>query len=257
MKWLLDLFYPPLNHCYNCGKSIIFSEIAGLCPSCLEEIQFISACCLRCGRALPDKRKQIWKDEETAGELAGVKKRCNACQDKALFYDMARSIAVYDGLIRELILKYKYFHRLKLKEPLSQLLVIYFKKIYNNLLIDYIIPVPLHRDRIKERGFDQVLLLAEILAKRIKVPLLTKALIRVKNSPRLYNLTPAQRAQAIEGCFSVREGRALKGKSVLLLDDILTTGTTVNEAGNVLKEAGKVKKVYVLTLATGRTSLYC
>lgn len=233
---ILDMVYPERERCFNCGARLFFPEIKGLCPECLGKIDFINYYCLHCGRVISSEKPAL----------------CRLCRSKPFNFNLARSVALYDGMMRELILKFKYGHILELKEPLSELLTLYFYHYYDNYRIDYLIPIPLHAKREEERGYNQAGVLADFLGKKCRIPVLTGALLRTKNSQPLYNLGPEERGRVIRGSFALADREKIKDKVILLIDDILTTGATVNEASLVLKEKGGIKSVYVLTLATGR-----
>jgi len=235
---LLDLFYPPPERCLYCGAPYFSTEIYGLCGDCIEKITFIDRYCPVCGRALNNSEDEL----------------CGECKEFQYYFDFARSTAIYTGLLREIILQLKYDHYLELQEPLIELLYLYFKYYFKSQMIDYIVPIPLHQERLAERGFNQAELLARGLAWRTGLPLLTGAINRVKNNPPLYQYTPEERKGFIKGSFRIEPGKKelLKNSSVLLIDDILTTGTTVNEVSCLLKKIALVNSVKVLTLASAR-----
>lgn len=232
---IMDIIYPPQNKCLNCNIVIKRKEIRGICADCLSKIDFVLNYCNVCGRELESSL-------------------CKDCEERLPAFDRARSVAVYQGIIRDLILQFKYYDRSDLVIPLSDLLTLYFCEYYVNLSIDYIVPIPLHEKRKKERGYNQAGLLAQELEKEIKIPVLSNYLLRVKNTCPLYNLNLSERRQTLKGGFKLKKDNVCKQKvrdsTILLIDDIFTTGTTVNEASLVLKDKGGVGHVYVLTLAT-------
>ena len=232
LKKILDLIYPPQEYCYNCSKLISYSEINNLCDACLEKIRFIEKCCKKCGRELT-----------SGGEV------CASCLATEPFYSLARSIAVYDGMIRDLIIKYKYAGKKELSRPFSQIMIPFFNLYFKEKGVDYIIPIPLHQNREKKRGFNQVGLMARELTQLTGIPL-QDGLVRIKDSLPLYNLSTEERLRVITGCFTIVERSNLSDKTILIIDDIFTTGTTVNEASAVLLNQGKARAVYVLTLAS-------
>jgi ComF family protein len=114
--------------------------------------------------------------------------------------------------------------------------------------VDVIMPVPLHPRRLREREFNQSLLLADRLSQRTKIPLSFTNLVRVRPSPPQTSLSRKDRRRNLRGAFAVRDRAAVKGKRVLLIDDVFTTGATVNESAKALRKAGS-GDVYALTLA--------
>lgn len=116
--------------------------------------------------------------------------------------------------------------------------------------IDYLTFVPLHRARLKEREFNQSQLLALKLSRHFKVPLLDNLLKRVRPTPSQTNLSKEERFKSLRGAFAARENEQIKGKTILLVDDVFTTGATFNECAKVLRQAG-VKQADGFTLARG------
>lgn len=114
--------------------------------------------------------------------------------------------------------------------------------------VDAIIAVPLHPDRLREREFNQALLLAHHLGKQWNIPVLTNVLNRTKPTQPQTSLTRRERLKNLRRCFSVTTPSAVEGKTTLVVDDVFTTGTTVNECAKALRKAG-VQAVYVQTLA--------
>ncbi len=114
--------------------------------------------------------------------------------------------------------------------------------------IDVIIPVPLHSTRLREREYNQSLLLAHRMSTYLDIPLNYSILRRIRETPPQTSLTKHARLQNLRRSFAVKTPQLLKGKSILLVDDVYTTGTTVNECAKVLRKA-EAKHVYVVTLA--------
>lgn len=245
-KKLLDLIYPDKKRCLNCGKEIFFPEVEGLCYECLEELCYTSRFCSVCGRELDlDQR------------LSSRKYKCSFCSDpkNEFEFEKARSLFVYEDFGREMLFHYKYFDKKELAFPFGELLYIYYTQYFAENDIDFIIPIPLYEKRKEERGYNQAGLLAEVLAEKTGIPARTHLLLRSKKTPPLYDLNREKRLALLQKVFSVERGEELKGKKVLLVDDIFTTGTTTNEAALTLKKEAEVEFVYVLTLATARVEI--
>ena len=134
-----------------------------------------------------------------------------------------------------------------LVEPLGELLLEACEDLRDDG-IDLLIPVPLHPRRLRERGFNQSLLLARHLSRRLGLPCEAEVLVKVKDTPSQTSLSPAERQRAVRGAFEVMKGERIREKRVLLVDDVFTTGATVNEASRVLLRAG-AEEVLVITLA--------
>lgn len=116
--------------------------------------------------------------------------------------------------------------------------------------VDLVLPVPLHKKRLRHRGFNQSALLARHVAKRISIPLITDCLVRVKDTVPQVGLHAKERKKNIKNAFEVRN-KCIEAKRLMLIDDVFTTGATVRECSKVLKKAG-AKDIYVVTLAHGK-----
>ncbi|MTI58820.1 MAG: ComF family protein [Firmicutes bacterium] len=237
---VLDLIFPVEERCFNCGSYYKSSELKGICLDCLAGMSFIENYCQYCGRALIGKN--VGED----------KNYCERCSKQDLSFDYARSITLYKGVIRTLLIKFKYYQETSLSKPLGQLLAMYYQYYYGKEKIDYLIPIPLHKKRFTERGYNQVELLADELAYETGLPVLKNVMLRKIATKPLYNLSAIERSEVIRGCFTLDTNTKLSSKGILLLDDIMTTRTTVNEAARVLKNEGDSGPVYVLTLASGQ-----
>lgn len=150
--------------------------------------------------------------------------------------------------MRECIHMLKYERRLLLLNLFDQLLTEFIKAHIDIEEIDYLVPVPLHPTKLREREFNQSHLLCCVIARRFNRQISKRNLIRSKFTPPQTQLPPRERKSNIKDAFSVVAPALLEGKNILLLDDVFTTGSTVNECAKVLKNAG-VRNVIVLTLA--------
>ncbi len=148
----------------------------------------------------------------------------------------------------ELISRFKYQGATYLAEPLGMLLADLQDEYFSFSNIDILIPVPLHPRRLRERGFNQSLLLARVISRLKKIPLACHLLERVRYTPPQTQLSGSEREKNVRGAFCLRSNHFLAEKTVLLIDDVFTSGATVNECTRVLKEAG-AREVQVLTLA--------
>jgi len=231
LKTLLDLFIPP--RCLLCGK--IVDEQTGLCPKCFSEIHFIGPnTCPVCGHP-------HFFDTDS--------EKCILCLNKHPPFDRVQSAFYYDEFSKHLILPFKHADRTDMAEFLSVLLY----QIGSSLIekSDLIIPVPLHPKRLRYRRYNQSALLARYLAKKGHKPYEPSLLKRIRNTPSQEDKTYIQRAKNVKNAFSVSEPDKIKGKNILLIDDVLTTGATLSSCAHALKKAG-AKKVYCLTLARTR-----
>jgi ComF family protein len=170
--------------------------------------------------------------------------RCGLCRRGATRFDAAFAFGEYDGVLRRLIGLYKYEGVQPLAGPLSRLLV---RAVPRAQRFDLVVPMPLHWMRQWRRGFNQAGLLAHKLAGHLKIPAVP-ALKRVKATVPQAGLTMAQRRDNVAGAFQLCRRESVSGRHVLLVDDVLTTGATLNACAGVLKRGG-ARRVTVLTVA--------
>lgn len=191
--------------------------------------------CSCCGRSL---------DETETPE-----KTCSLCRKKKLYFDRAFSPCAYIGTIKELIHEFKYKNKDYLGLTLSRPMIEFIKE-YNLPIneIDFIIPVPLHKARLREREFNQAKVLSLLIAKEFKKDVLSDTLIRNRYTKTQTDLEINERMVNVKDSFSVTDNQSIRKSDLLLIDDVLTTGATCSEASKTLKTAG-ANKVFVLTLA--------
>lgn len=161
---------------------------------------------------------------------------------------MARAAGTYEGALREMIHRWKYGERTYLTTFFGEKLAEVFFRYWNSQSFDLILPVPLHSQRLRERGFNQALLLAKELSRRTRIPC-SKRLLRKRfpTAPQV-DLSGQEREKGVRRSFHVPNPEQIEGRSILLVDDVYTTGATVNECSKVLLRAG-AEQVAVLTLA--------
>lgn len=232
---ILNLLLPP--RCIKCGK--ILSEKNGLCPECFNQINFISApYCHRCGRPFVKE----------ADLKFAAKQYCGTClQKKRFLFDIQRTAFIYDEASKSLILDLKFRDKTVSVQTLANMLYMAGKDIWEQEP-DLIMPVPIHRLRLIKRRFNQSALLVKYLALRVGIPADYLSLIRRQNTVPQVQLTGAARRKNLRQAFAVKYSQNIKGKKVVLIDDVETTGSTLNECAKVLRKAG-AKAVYSITLA--------
>jgi ComF family protein len=217
----LDLLLP--LKCLGCGR-----EGDLICPSCRQSLPMMRLpLCQRCGAT------------SNEGNL------CHSCVNYPLTIDGIRSAFIFQGAVRQAILQLKYRHLKAAAAPLSQLLAEYLGS--HPLKGEVIIPVPLHPKRLRERGYNQASLLAKELSKLTGLPVVEDTLIRVKDAaPQARTISAIQRRRNVQDAFTCHQG--LEGRQILLVDDVCTTGATLDACATALKEAG-ASSVWGLTLA--------
>lgn len=211
----LDFALPP--RCAGCGA--IASEVDLFCQGCWPEIDFLSGGCLQCGQPL----------EATGAET------CGACHAGGSAIDRMRAAVAYGDVARSIAIKLKYGR----KTGLARTMASYMRRHLAELSADaLLVPVPLHRGRFWERGFNQSALIAAALAKTTAARTDPALLRRIKRTPKLKGMSPSERRRAVAGAFAVRAGKEVKGKRIILIDDVYTTGSTAEACARLLKRKG-------------------
>lgn len=171
---------------------------------------------------------------------------CSDCRLKSVLWDGISFHSVYQGLLRDMIIRYKFNADLGLGNILGSLL--YEAASHHPYeYLDWIIPVPLHSKRLQARGFNQSLELSRMLGKKVKIPVLKDALVKIRHTPPQSSMGRKSRLKSLKGVFQVRTD-ILKNSKVMLVDDIMTTGSTLKECSKVLLEAG-AEEIRVTILA--------
>ena len=231
----LVLFIYSAN-CGGCSRSLDSGRPWAFCSACTKNIDFISQpYCPLCG--IP------YCTEDPTGHL------CGDCLGSVHLFDRARSSAIHRGLLRDVIHSFKYGRQTSLARPLAQMLIAPGKKLTILNKTDLIIPVPLHMKRLRQRGFNQASLLARRLGSALKIPVDYSSLKRKRGTEPQAGLSRRQRAVNVKNAFDLSRPERIEGKSILLLDDVLTTGETANQCVRELKRSGGAKEVVVLTVA--------
>ena len=169
-------------------------------------------------------------------------------RSKNNYFEELISIFKYEGLIREKIIQYKFQDKSYIYNTFAKIILKNEKVCGLLKKYDIIIPVPIHRKRKLQRGYNQTQLIAKEIAKNIDIELCDDALIKTKNTIAQSKLNKNKRKQNLKAAFRVLDLEKIQGKNILLFDDIFTTGSTVNECSKILKKAG-AKTVGVLTIA--------
>lgn len=231
---LLDLLFP--RCCGGCGGD---ADPGGghLCWDCRAEWRPIGdPLCSRCGNPVEGRIDHVYT--------------CFHCEQTEPLFDRARSAVRFEGGNTRLIRDFKYHHGLWLQEELADLLQACVQAHYGELTFDAVCAVPLHHLRLRERGFNQAALLAASLARRLRLPVQGRGLVRRRNTGTQTHLTARERLSNVKGAFGVRRSADWRGRRLLLVDDVMTTGATVSACAGALKDAGAAS-VHVVTLARG------
>jgi len=223
----LSLFYP--SACGACKRYIKDFKYFYVCAECFAFIKYVDSFgCRTCGKTL------VSEDVE----------QCRECRERENYFSRVKAAGIYDGAMKEIIHLIKFSGRRKLVKLAAELLLERTGKEYFSGF-DALVPVPLSKKSMEERGYNQSALVAEILSKKTGLELLFAA-DKVKETDPQNKLTRKERLTNLRGAF--RANRDLRGKKVLVVDDVYTTGSTMNEMAKVLKKAG-AEKVAGLVIA--------
>lgn len=239
LSFLLDWIYPP--RCRFCHTLLARGPDDCFCARCREKVRPVAhPLCPICGRPFLD--------------AGGEDHLCGSCLARAPHFDWARAWACYptgepdEHPLREVIRRFKYGRKLSLGRPLGRIMARECGIFFDGCPIDVILPVPLHTKRLRWRGFNQALVLAREVGRRWAIPVDPFVLVRSRETDPQTQLNEEERRKNVRGAFAVASGKSVDGKIVLLVDDVYTSGATVNECARTLRRAG-ASGVQVLTLA--------
>jgi ComF family protein len=226
MQDLLKILYPPT--CILCGAA--GDRGLDICDGCRRDLPVLGVACARCALPLPET--------VLAGAPDGTLPQCGACRRKPPPFERIHAAFRYEQPVTALVSGLKFQRRLNTLRLAGQLLS-------EGLLQagaerpDALVPVPLHRHRLRTRGYDQAAELARIIAERLQLPLLLHACERVRATSPQAELEAGARRKNLRGAFRARE--ELNGRHVAIVDDVVTTTSTVSEVAKVLRGAGAAR----------------
>ncbi len=234
MNKVVNLLFPARAECPLCGQPYVGES----CPQCIKVLAGNkSNFCVRCGRII-----------QTGTAHRAI---CRACTATPPVFRFARSVGLFEGLLKEAVYSLKYTGKQSIARLLASLMVEVIVKDDRFLDVQCVVPVPLHEKKLCVRSFNQADLLASEISKLLFLPIDRECLVRTRASGSQSKLNAQMRRRNVLGVFEML-GRSLAGKRVLLVDDVLTTGATAGECARVILEAG-AREVALITLATGQT----
>ena len=228
---ILDMVYP--RTCPFCGK--IPKEKGAVCKQCKMGLPYIQgARCMKCSKPIMDMEDEY----------------CYDCKSKNHSYVSGKALWIYDDTMRASISRYKYQGRLEYADVYSEEIAKYYGE-WIKLHGDVLIPVPLYKKKRRVRGFNQAETLAERLGQKLQIPVGSNWLCRRKDTLPQKELSDVERKKNLTEAFEVNKESFLMVKKVILVDDIYTTGSTIEACARVLYDAG-VKEVYFISLCIGK-----
>ena len=231
-RYAADLMFPP--KCIYCGKLLKPETRPFICENCMDNIPCEHNNCAKCG-----------------GKLNMIDGRpvCTTCRTAGRYFDASLASADYDGAVREAVAEFKFRYRMYMSASLAYFLADKLKQLgINKENIDYVTGVPCDIARTKQRGFDSAGLLAKETAAALGIPYKTGVLEKIHSTRSQRGLDANERAKNVKGAYKAAKPDDIKGKSILLVDDIITTGSTITETSRILKRSG-AKYVFAATVA--------
>ena len=231
---VVELIYPEGLYCIVCDSFIDASRTYHICDNCINKILWVGEdSCYICGRPLGEEGASL----------------CDDCSMYERHFDRGFTCATYGLYERKIISDFKKGGRVYLARILGK--IMYDRMALEDVKIDGIISIPIYKDRLKERGFNQTDLIGKYLSKESGWPLMKDVVSRTRQTESMKKLDKWERKKNMENAFKVENKERVSGKNILVIDDIFTTGATLDECSRVLKEAGALN-VYILTFAAGR-----
>lgn len=233
---LIHIVFPP--RCPFCDK-VLFSSVLVpqdlACSSCRSKLEYIQEpVCKKCGKPLTDQRQEY----------------CYDCKRHHCHFQQGKALWVYQGEVKHSIYRFKYQGRQEYARYYGRELAQKYGDWIRRHSIDALVPIPLSRKRYRQRGFNQAKLIADEVSRQTKVPVYGNLLLRVHDTRAQKELNDQERKNNLKKAFKTRANK-VQLDHILLIDDIYTTGSTMNEAAGELKQSG-ASEVYCLSLSIGR-----
>lgn len=234
IKNILELLFRENGICFVCDRNIGCLE-DNICLECREKINFVGNYnCDKCGKKIEIKEDKIGY--------------CRDCQKLIKYFKKGISLYVYEGIGKEILKKFKFQDKGYLKKTLGFLLAKEIEKI-GLKYVDILIPIPMTVKKINNRGFNQSELIGNIVSKELNIKIENSILTKVRNTSEQNKLKGEERRKNLQNAFSINDKIKIENKKVLLIDDVYTTGSTINEVSKLLKKNG-CDDIYFATIAT-------
>lgn len=231
--WIIDLIYP--RRCAMCD-ALLTKDETYICTGCKPKVQAVKdPYCMKCGKPL----------------LRSEEEYCKDCLCHPHAFDRGRSVLVYEGPVKRSVYRFKYSGRKEYAEAYAYLAERHLGDFIRQIQPDALLPVPLHRSRYRKRGYNQAELFARALGRRMGIRVVANLVRRTKNTLPQKELDPQERQNNLKKAFKL-SGNDVKLNTIIIIDDIYTTGSTIDAFSVQLKRAG-VQRIYFLTISGGRS----
>lgn len=235
-EWLLYYLFPP--RCPFCDKVLFYSMLAPrefACKVCQDKPEYAEEpVCSRCGQPLEDERQEY----------------CYDCARKKHGYKQGKALWAYKGAVKDSLYRFKYQGRREYAEYYGRELARMYGGWVKRCGVQAIVPIPISKKRMRQRGFNQAGLVAGYVGKELGIPVYQDLLLRVRDTKAQKGLNDEERKNNLKRAFKTRINK-VQLDHILLIDDIYTTGSTMDEAARELRQAG-AKEVYCLSVSIGR-----
>lgn len=229
---ILNMLYP--RRCVMCD-AVLPGDGDGVCKDCKQGVHIVTEpYCLKCGKMLERAQEEY----------------CEDCLLHPHVYQSGRSLFVYDGPVKKSLYRFKYAGRKEYAKSYAHFTELYLGEYIRQIQPDALLPVPLHRKRYQRRGYNQSEVFAVELGCRMNIPVVTKMVQRVKNTLPQKELDLSERQNNLKKAFKINKND-VKLNTIIIIDDIYTTGSTIDALSAVLKEAG-VQNIFFVTISGGR-----
>jgi ComF family protein len=237
LQTILDILYPV--RCPICGE-IVIPKGNYICIPCKERLSYITEPrCKRCSKPIEREEKEY----------------CNDCERKTHHFHQGYAVWVYDKAMQHSLAEFKYHSKKEYAKFYIQEMLHYYRDTIKKLSPDVIVPIPIHKSKYRERGYNQADILAQGLGKELKLPVLSNLLIRNKKTLPQKQLSDKERLRNLQEAFEFNQKEAIgfskEITKVLLVDDIYTTGSTIEACANVLQSFG-IKDICFITVCIGK-----
>lgn len=233
----LDELYPKNFSCYNCSAEINDASPYHLCKNCQEKIIPLKNICQKCG-----------------DELNEFTPYCDNCKNKKRYFNKAESVTVYENLAKNLVHELKYNGKKYIADLIANYLIERFKTCEFKDKINIVMCVPISHEKLLTRKYNQAEEIAKPFALHYNLDHNFNCLVRIRNTPSQIELTKEERTKNLIGAFAFDGSADIKNKNILIIDDVLTTGSTLDELAKLLKLNG-AKQVFCLTFCHTKLSL--